>query len=124
MPLRPVSELGLVDLTDLASPEAKKPASRRTSKPKGSSSAKKSSGTSKPSPAKRSSAAATSKVNTKAARARSGPRSTTSSSPVAATDRGEKRRIGPSVVKFGVPLLSGAAVVAGALLVGRTALQR
>ncbi len=142
MPLRPVSELGLVDLTDLTprdateptraeKPEAKQHGVARTrpaTRQKTRATAARRAAKSGRAPAKTSTAAVRAKTTDSAARsakraAKQTPRSTTVAG-VATAERATARVMTPAVTKVGLPLLSGIAAVAGGLVVARAALQR
>jgi hypothetical protein len=118
VPLRPVSELGLVDVTDLAAPDdneaktsssASKPGTMRAPRSSTARKRPRSSGTGSGSRAQRT-----------AATSRSGatPAASATGSPI----RQEPNR--SVVTDAGLSLLGGAIGVAGALLIGRSVLRR
>jgi hypothetical protein len=148
MPLRPVSELGLVDVTDLASREGgRKQSVRSPSKRAGSNTPKNSSSTpqrrgtrtarnSSSTAASRSKRASTSSKAARSSRANasaggSRPRSQRertgdSHEPQSRSRNGDSRDDAKSSrgASIGISVLTGAVGVAGGVLLGRTALQR
>jgi hypothetical protein len=108
MPLRPVSELGLVDVTDRASREDDKTATPR------------------PTTRERTSSASPAEGASRDANARKGRKSPGTGSRSRETQTGlrhgsQDTTTGSLIMDTGIPVLSGAAIgVAGAILLGRT----
>lgn len=140
MPLRPVSELGLVDLTDLAArdetetatphaqaganPKPKPRTSSRTKGAEGQAGSRSRPKSARPTTTKRSphQGKAAGKVGSAAKRRTATAHIEMRQEPA---DRGGTPGVPASVMKkIGVPLLGGLATVAGGLLVARSALQR
>lgn len=142
MPLRPVSELGLVDLTDLTPPDKTKPGrgeqaeakqhgasrTRSAARQKTRAHAPRRAPKSGRAPTKTSTTGVRAKTTDSAVRTahrapKRAPRPTTAARSATA-ERAAARVMTPAVTKVGLPLLSGVAAVAGGLVVARAALQR